>query len=418
MTRKKKMHNKHSTRVAVAALGATLLAALTACAGTASAESAPASSTPAAAETTDHADHAHTHAESGRVVVTYENGIAVLDPHTLEPLAEIPTEAFTRVNSFGDGRTVAVTTTEGFRFLDTAEGVLADPLVPATAAGHVVVHDGKTVLFDDGTGTTTVFDTGAFDAGYDALPASTSYTAPAAHHGVSIVLSDGTLLTTVGDESGRTGAVALAAKGDSWEEIAITDQCPGIHGEGTAQNEAVVFGCENGALVYSQGAFEKLTAPDAYGRMGNAFVSETSPIVVGDYKNDPDAEGYLLEAVTLIDTEKGEYRVVPLPDNVRYTFRDIARGPDDLAYILSTDGQIHVLDPENGEILRAFSVVAPWQGPAQWQDPHPAIKVDGDIAYVTEPATRAVHAVDLASGETIATTTLDHAPNELAVASD
>ncbi|MDR2293920.1 MAG: hypothetical protein LBE05_01770 [Microbacterium sp.] len=407
------MHNRHSNRVAAAMLGAALLAGLTACSGTASAEPTASSSAPAATEKTEHA-----HSESGRVVVTYEDGIAVLDPHTLEVLAEIPTEEFTRVNSFGDGRTIAVTTAAGFRFLDTLDGVLTDPLVPATAAGHVVVHDGKTVLFDDGTGTTTVFDTAAFGPGYDALPTSSSYTAPAAHHGVSIVLSDGTLLTTVGDESGRTGAVALTAEGDRWVQTALNDQCPGIHGEGTAQRETVVFGCENGALLYSNGEFDKLAAPDTYGRMGNAFVSETSPIVVGDYKSDPDAEGYLLDAVTLIDTATHELRVVDLPANVRYTFRDIARGPGDLAYVLSTDGQIHVLDPVTGEILRSHAVVAPWEGPAQWQDPHPAIKVDGDIAYVTEPAARAVHAVDLTTGEKLATTALDHAPNELAVAAE
>ncbi|MCD2497024.1 zinc metallochaperone AztD [Microbacterium nymphoidis] len=407
------MHTTHPTGIAVAALGAVLLAGLTACSGTAAAESATSSLTPAPASTTG---HDHTHSESGRVVVTFQHGIAVLDPHTLETVAEIPTEEFTRVNSFGDGRTIAVTTSAGFRFLDTVDGVLADPLVPATAAGHVVVHDGKTVLFDDGSGTTTVFDTAAFAPGYDSLPASARYTAPAAHHGVSIVLSDGTLLTTVGDESGRSGAVALTAEGDRWVQTALNDQCPGIHGEGTAQQETVVFGCENGALLYSDGEFDKLAAPDVYGRMGNAFVSDTSPIVVGDYKSDPDAEGYLLDAVTLIDTATHDLRVVDLPANVRYTFRDVARGPGDLAYILSTDGQIHVLDPVSGEILRSYPVVAPWEGPAQWQDPHPAITVDGEIAYVTEPATRAVHAVNLTTGEKIATTTLDHAPNELAVA--
>ncbi|TFB12035.1 hypothetical protein E3U55_17270, partial [Filobacillus milosensis] len=99
-------------------------------------------------------------------------------------------------------------------------------------------------------------------------------------------------------------------------------------------------------------------------RMGNAFVSETSPIVVGDYKNDPDAEGYLLNAVTLIDTAAETLDVVELPAEVQYTFRDIARGPGDLAYILSTDGQIHVLDPETGELTESYPVIEAWEGPA------------------------------------------------------
>jgi hypothetical protein len=353
---------------------------------------------------------------SGRLAVTYENGIAVLDGKTLEVIGEFASEEFTRVNPFGDGRTIAVTTSEGFQILDTAEPALTDLVFDGTAPGHVVVHDGSTVLFDDGTGTTTILDTDAFASGYDALPETATYTSEAPHHGVSIVLGDGTLVTTVGDESGRTGAVALHPHDDHWDEAAASDECPGIHGEGTAADEAVIFGCEDGALLFQDGEFEKFTAPDDYGRMGNAYVSETSPIVVGDYNADPDSEGYLLNAVTLIDTAARTYEVVDLPDNVQYTFRDIARGPEDLAYILASDGSIHVLDPESGDLVDELPVIDAWEGPVEWQDAHPSIKVNGDIAYVTEPAAQAVHAVDLTTGETVASVELDHVPNELAVA--
>jgi len=354
--------------------------------------------------------------ETGRVAISYPGGIAVLDPETLEVVDEFETEEFTRLNPFGDGRTIAVTTSAGFQMLDTAEPALTDALFEATAAGHVVIHGEDTVLFDDGTGTTTIVPTDGFADGYDALPETTTYTADAPHHGVSIVLEDGSLLTTVGDETSRTGATALHAHDDHWDEAAVNAECPGIHGEGTAAEEAVIFGCENGALLFKDEAFTKLAAPDAYGRMGNAFVSETSPIVVGDYKNDPDAEGYLLNAVTLIDTAAATLDVVELPAEVQYTFRDIARGPGDLAYILSTDGQIHVLDPETGELTESYPVIEAWEGPAQWQDAHPAIKVDGDIAYITEPAANSVHAVDLTTGEIVASVELDHTPNEIAVA--
>lgn len=396
-----KRHMRMSAAVAALA-GVSLLA--TACAGGAG----------GSAPTDEESPTAST--ETGRVAISYPGGIAVLDPETLEVVDEFETEEFTRLNPFGDGRTIAVTTSEGFQMLDTAEPALTDALFEATTAGHVVIHGENTVLFDDGTGTTTIVPTDGFADGYDALPETTTYTADAPHHGVSIVLEDGSLVTTVGDETSRTGAMALHAHDDHWDEAAVSADCPGIHGEGTAADEAVIFGCENGALLFTDEAFTKLTAPDAYGRMGNAFVSETSPIVVGDYKNDPDAEGYLLNAVTLIDTAAETLEVVELPAEVRYTFRDIARGPGDLAYILSTDGQIHVLDPESGELTESYPVIDPWEGPAEWQDAHPAIKVDGDIAYITEPAANSVHAVDLTTGEIIASVELDHTPNELAVA--
>ncbi|EGD45498.1 secreted protein [Nocardioidaceae bacterium Broad-1] len=352
--------------------------------------------------------------KGSRLAVSYANGIAVLDGETLEVVDEFETEEFVRLNPIGDGRNLAVTTSKGFQVLDTRTPELTDLVFPADTGGHVVHHGDKTVLYADGSGETTIFDTAALgDAGK--LPETTTWTAPEAHHGVSIVLEDGTLLTTVGTEESRSGAIALTPKGSSFEQVAANDSCPGIHGEGTAAGEAVVFGCEDGALLYRDGAFEKLQAPDEFGRMGNAYVSETSPLIVGDYKTDPDAEGYLLDMVTLIDTEKSTLKTVSLPEGVEYTFRDVARGPEDLAYILATDGSIHVLDPATGTITDEYPVVKPWEGPVEWQDPHPAIKVDGDIAYVTEPATNTVHAVDLTSGEITASVELDEQPNEIAL---
>ncbi|GAB3286781.1 zinc metallochaperone AztD [Kineosporia babensis] len=385
------------------------LRGLAALAGVALLATACGSGSSTTAESTPEETTTNTNTE-GRVAVSYEGGIAVLDATSLQVVDQFTSEEFTRLNAAGDGKHVFVTTTKGFQLLDTATPELTDQTFAATTAGHVVRHGGKTVLYDDGTGKTTILETA------DLTKEGQSYTSPAAHHGVSIVLEDGTLVTTVGDETSRSGAVALKANGTEWEEIATNDECPGIHGEGTAADEGVIFGCENGALLFQDGKFEKFTAPDKYGRMGNAFVSETSPIVVGDYKNDPDAEGYLLNAVTLIDTAKKTYEVVDLPENVQYTFRDVARGTDDLAYILSTDGSIHVLDPEDGKIVNEFPVIDAWEGPVEWQDAHPAITVNGDVAYVTEPAKKSVHAVDLKTGEVTATGTLDQVPNEMAVA--
>lgn len=351
-----------------------------------------------------------------RVTVAYEGGILVLDGESLETVADLDSESFTRLNPAGDDRHVMVTMSEGFQVLDTGAGSadapgLTDLVFAADTPGHVVRHGGKTILYADGTSDTTIFETAGLSAS-DALPETETISGVEAHHGVSIVLEDGTFLTTVGNADGRNGIVVTDADG---AEIAASSECPGVHGEGTAAGEAVVFGCENGALLYTDGEITKLTAPDQpYGRMGNAYVSESSPIIVGDYKNDPDAEGYLLSAVTLIDTEAKSYEVVELPEGVEYTFRDVARGPEDLAYILSADGSIHVLDPESGEIVDEFPVIDAWEGPVEWQDAHPAIVVAGDIAYVTEPAANSIHAVDLTTGEVVASAELDVTPNELA----
>jgi hypothetical protein len=359
-----------------------------------------------------------------RITLTYDGGIAVLDGTTLETEGDLEVDGFTRVNAAGDGRHVLVTVPEGFRVLDAgtwtedgtsyvADPALTDLVFEADTAGHVVRHAGKTVLYADGTSDTTIFDTADLLTAQGELPETEVVPAPDAHHGVSVVLEDDTLLTTVGDGQGRTGIRVLDA---DREEIASSDECPGVHGEGTAQNEAVVFGCENGALLYTGGEMTKIAAPDEFGRMGNAYVSETSPIVVGDYKTDPDAEGYELTKLALIDTEAKTMRVVDLPEGVAYTFRDVARAPNGEIVLIGTDGQLHVLEETTGAVEASYPVIEPWEGPVEWQDAHPALAVHDGIAYVTEPSSNEVHAVDIATGDVLASATLAGAPVEIAVA--
>jgi outer membrane protein assembly factor BamB len=202
---------------------------------------------------------------------------------------------------------------------------------------------------------------------------------------------------------------------ESRTEIARNEECPSVHGEGTVKNETAVFGCSDGVLVYEGGEFTKIQAPDAYGRTGNQYVTDTSSIAVGDYNSDPDREGVLLEQLTLVDTVAKTMKIVTLPDGAGYTWRDVARGPSDEAIILGSDGALHVLDPETGEFGESYPVIGAWEGPAEWQDAHPALVVQGDTAYVTEPATKKIFAVDVKTGEVIANASLPGTPNEIAV---
>jgi hypothetical protein len=352
-----------------------------------------------------------------RVAVSYEGGLRVLDADTFETVADFDSEEYTRLNLAGDDRNVMVTTSEGFRVLDTAAGTteqpqLTDTVFEAEKPGHVVRHGGKTILYADGTSDTTIFDTAALESA-DGLPETESIPGVDAHHGVSIVLEDGTFLTTVGNSNGRTGIEVRDASG---AVVAKNDQCPGVHGEGTAEGEVVVFGCENGALIYDKGQITKLDAPDQpYGRTGNAYVSETSPLIVGDYKDDPDAEGSLLHAVTVIDPAAKTLDVVKLPDGAEYTWRGVARGPGDLAYIIGSDGAVHVFDPTTKTFTASYPVIDAWEGPAKYQDAHPGISIAGDTAYVTEPAGNSIHAVDLTSGNVTESKQLDVTPNEFVV---
>ncbi|WP_243229574.1 zinc metallochaperone AztD [Microbacterium sp. CIAB417] len=388
-----------TVRLAAGVVGAALL--LTGCATQSAAE-------PGDAATSD------TDAAAGgpRLAIAYEGGVLVVDGESLEVIEDLPSEDFVRLNAAGDGRHAFVTTSEGFQLLDAREPELTDLVVEAAAAGHVVRHGGKTVLYDDATSDTTIFDTAALAEVDAELPEAEVIPGVEAHHGVSVVLEDGTFVTTVGDASGRTGIRAVDADG---HEVAVSAECPGVHGEGTAEGEAVVFGCENGVLVFDDGVITKLTSPDEYGRIGNAYVSEDSPLVVMDYKDDPDAEGYLLTDIALVDTEAKTLEKVSLPDGVSYTFRGVTRTEDGDAVLIGSDGRLHVIDPATGEITASHDAIEAWEGPTEWQQPHPAIATTGDVVYVTDSANSTIVALDPHTGEQIATAELPQVPNEMVV---
>ncbi|ADG73071.1 pyrrolo-quinoline quinone [Cellulomonas flavigena DSM 20109] len=410
---------RRAAATATLALTTTLLAA---CAGTA--DGAPAGATPTAQATTPAAQERATAVP--RLAVSYDGGVQVLDATTLEVVADLPLDGYLRLNPAGDGRHVVVSTAEGFRLLDagtwsdehgdhahhfTVDPLLTDVTYPAVTPGHVVVHDGRTVLFDDGTGTVTALDAGDVAHGPDDAAGARTHTTPHAHHGVAVELHDGTLVVSDGTEDARTGARALDADG---REIAASDECPGVHGESVAADDVVAIGCENGVLLYRDGTFTHVTSPDPYGRIGNQAGSDASPVVLGDYKSDPDADLERPTRVSLVDTRTATLRLVDLPAS--YTFRPLARGDAGEALVLGTDGALHVIDPETGALVRSVPVVAPWEEPAEWQTPRPAVRVHDGTAYVTEPATRSIHAVDVLTGEVYRSARLDVVPDELTVA--
>ncbi|MTD16197.1 hypothetical protein GIS00_19855 [Nakamurella sp. YIM 132087] len=427
------MHHPSTNRRALMATTsavAGVLALLSGCGTTAQAGSSStavptADTTPSSSAASPSPSSAATTAQSAgdRLTLTYDGGILVLDADTLGTVADLPLDGFNRLNSADDGEHVYVTTEGGFRVLATGarggEAALTDLTFPATTPGHVVRHAGTTALFDDGTGRIQLFPTDALvDGGgtVAALPETRDVESAEAHHGVAVELADGTLLATLGNSETRTGVRALDAAG---KEVSRFEQCPSVHGEGVVEGEAVVFGCQDGLLVYSGGSFTKLDSPDEFGRIGNAYVTDDSPVAVVDYKDDPDAEGVELTHLALADTSNtaAGLDVLDLPNGVAYTWRGVGRDSNDDAWILGTDGALHRLDVAAGKLAESYPVIEAWRGPAEWQTAHPALVVDDDIAYVTEPATNSVHRVDLGTGQVLGTVELDVTPKEVALVS-
>lgn len=354
-----------------------------------------------------------------RLALTYDGGIQILDATTLEVIDDVSLAGFNRLNPAGDERHLFVSTTGGFQVLDlgvwgephgdhahyySTAPALLDQTYAAEVPGHVVVHHGRTALFDDGTGQIRVLDTAAVT---DSAAEIREHTTPSPHHGVAVELTDGTLIVSEGTEDARTGAVALDADG---HEIASSDECPGIHGETVTEEETVVFGCENGALLYADGAFTKVAAPDEFGRIGNLRSAPGSDVVLGDYNTDPD--GGPLTQIALIDTHDGEITVVDL--GTEYTFRSLARDEDGHALVLGADGSIHVIEPEEGTVEATIPVIDAWEVPEEWQQPRPTITMLAGSAYVTDPAGQRLLGVDIPTAEVWLESALDVVPNEIA----
>lgn len=402
-------------RIAATATVALSALLLTACGG----DDPPARSQSTSSPREDGAQEVQ-EAES-RLVATYDGGVMVLDGESLEVVETFELDGFTRVNPAGDGRHVLVSAGDAFQVLDTgawstAHGdhehhYVGDPALTgvefeADHPGHVVRHAGTTVLFSDGSGRIEIFQPEELA---DGAPETEVVTADLPHHGVAVQLANDELLVTLGDETTRTGAKVLDA---GRAEIARSEDCPGVHGEAVADDETIVVGCENGVLVYRDGAFTKIPSPDPYGRIGNQAGTDDSTVVLGDYKVDPDAELERPERVSLIDTATNTLQLVDL--GVSYTFRSLARGPQGEALVLGADGAIHVIDPVSAQVTGTIPVIGAWTEPADWQQPRPALVVDGETAYVTDPAASEVHAVDLAAGAVVTSATLPQIPNELA----
>ncbi|WP_069812797.1 zinc metallochaperone AztD [Streptomyces sp. TP-A0874] len=340
------------------------------------------------------------------LVATFDGGLYILDGESLKLTETIELPGFNRVNPAGDEDHVVISTDTGFRVLNATEQVLTDIEYEGAKPGHVVRHAGRTVLFTDGTGEVNIFDPAELSSGRK--PEGRTYTSAEAHHGVAVELANGELLSTLGTEEKRTGALVLD---EHDKEIARDESCPGVHGEAAAKGEAVALGCEDGVLIYKDGSFTKVEAPDDYGRVGNQAGSEASPILLGDYKTDPEAELERPTRISLIDTEKKKLRVVDV--GTSYSSRSLARGPHGEALVLGTDGAVHVIDENTGKTEKKIPVVGDWQEPLDWQETRPTLFVRGHTAYVSDPGKKALHAIDLETGEKIASVTLPESSNEL-----
>ncbi|PWH06018.1 hypothetical protein DEO23_09355 [Brachybacterium endophyticum] len=366
-----------------------------------------------------------------RIVLAHDGGVTTLDSSDGEVVDETDVGGYARLNPAGDGRTVMVSAGSTITPYDTgliarAHGdhfhyytqdptQLPEAAISAEEPGHVVPHGDRTATFADGTGQITVFDPSSLAEGTLGKTVGTRTDAP--HHGVAVPLSDGSLLHTVGTEEDRHAVVVEDAEGTV---TAKTEDCPGVHGEAAAKatgggGDVITLGCENGPVMYKDGAFHKIDVTEDFQRSGNQKGHDDSPVVLTDYKVEKDPEGGIERPTTvgLLDTRDGSFDTVDLGSE--YWFRSLDRGPDGEALVLTADGELNILDPESGKVLHETTVAEKWTEPDQWQEPGPMLSVADGTAFVVDPENKKLTMVDIETGEAYEELDLPEVPHEIEV---
>ncbi|MBV7296136.1 hypothetical protein KRX51_09460 [Corynebacterium sp. TAE3-ERU12] len=361
-----------------------------------------------------------------RVAISYDGGVLVLDGGDLqegenpEVLDEFDADGFLRLNPAGDGRHVFVSTEDKFKVLDigsyrrahgdhfhhyAGDPSFTDFEVDAKEPGHVVGGKRYATLFDDKSGQVT-------DVRLTGMAVTDQFEVPA-HHGIAVRGEDDTYMVTLSDDEGdRIGVAQYDAEG---KELKRFEECEGAHGAAEA-GKTVLVGCVDGALLYKDGEVTKVKSPDEYGRIASEFTNEDGRFVLTDYDNDKEAadkdERALPNKVAIVDVKDEKMNIIDLGD-VNYSFRSLAMAEDNTAVVLGTDGKLHLIDPEEGEITKSIDVLDKWEVPEDWQEGRPAVSVAGMTAYVTDPENKKLYVIDLTGKDDTLSVELPETPSEI-----
>ncbi len=335
--------------------------------------------------------------------------VRAIDLESGKELGRYDIKGYAALTASASGRTVFAAQGEadvihaistGIDFSDHGEHrdlTVSDPaLLPVTFEGkrpaHVVPHGDEVVLFYDKGGKAEIISEGALIDGKREVR-TIDTTAP--HHGVAVTMGKH-VLVSVPDTKAEVKPdelpprIGLRVLDENGRQLGEHTACTDLHGEATSAR-LVAFGCKEGILIARPGGLdgpklEMLPYPASLpeGYTGTLLGGKAMQFFLGNYGEDK---------VVLIDPDSKEpYRLVELPTR-RVDFTLDPAEPRD-AYILTEDGDLHVLDVVKGEIARKGKVTEPYSKDGHWRDPRPRLAVaDGKIA-ITDPRQSLVRLID------------------------
>lgn len=309
----------------------------------------------------------------------------------------------------GDAGKVAVIDT-GIAFEDhgdhadmtVTEARLLPTEIPGTRPAHVVEGSGTIAIFDDGTGGVTLITESAVLGGsFEPV-----FLEPgAAHHGLAAPMGD-YIVVSVPHETTDQPRVGLKVIDRQGEQVGDVVECPGVHGQ--AQSARIfAFGCRDGVVFATPSG---PSSPPVLEHVSTADLGEGN---VSTLKGGTAFQFFLGNfgpgAVVLIEPgSENPFRKIDLP-----TRRiDFALDPKHAsnAYILTEDGQLHLLNVVSGQITQTIQVTEPYSMDGHWRDPRPRLAVAGEHVAITDPLQGLIRLVAIDSFEEERTIAVEGTP--------
>ncbi|RRD45467.1 hypothetical protein [Buchananella hordeovulneris] len=335
-----------------------------------------------------------------RIVLAESNGIDTRDSQTGELLSFMRRAGTSALSNSGDSQYVIYTEADQFGVFATGlqafgndDGIhyhgdtpsLTSIFYPAPQAGHVVTNLGVTTFFANGTGQASAIEVGSLGNPTGALP---PLQAQSPHAGFAVWVG-GDFLLTQGDRSGATGVQVIRDGQPVGEVVDCPQAQPGTAGAETDHGSVYVVGCRGAFLLYQAGELYRFTLPQsaAAAQLTDLVGSDSSPWVLARVESG----AAQTTTLALIDIRDASLKLLELP--AAASAQTLARGPNGEGLVLTSDGQLLILDPERATIVDQIPVFSTATG-AQPPDA-PIVQARRDLAFLLSPLRDEVVVLDI-----------------------
>ena len=270
---------------------------------------------------------------------------------------------------------------------------------------HFSRHSGWTAIFHDGSGRIALFE--EHDLEEELNEYEPVWLEAGLQHGAGIALGEGYVMVTSNnpDYPSVAGTSSLPLGAEVWTldgEVVFDEAsraCPGLHGE-AANAHGVAFGCVGGVLFIEghdgEYEYEFVDNPadmNEAARIGTLWGHDDVEYFFG-------SASYRQEGASFnggfwrIDAEGGEMSLVLPPTDEKRVRSAAFDGHGEELFVLTYDGVLNVIHPEEGEVEETYQLVEAFDG-----DTSPSFIVVGEMLYLSDRVGGRIIEFSLAEGE-------------------